>query len=118
MREFLIVLACLIIGIALRSCQTLFLRKLGALTFLVASFLTFFFLFGWWWAGLIGIVFWFLLPWVDLLTRIRSLRLPLDNRLKFRNAPCEDHFPNAARTINEIEEADFEHIADLSLIHI
>ena len=112
MREFLIVLACLIIGVALRSCRTLFLRKLGALTFLVASFLTFFFLFGCWWAGLIGVVFWFLLPWVDLLTRIRSLRLPLDNRLKFRNAPREDHFPNAARMINEIEEADFEHIAD------
>ncbi len=112
MREFLIVLACLIIGVALRSCRTLFLRKLGALTFLVASFLTFYYLFGCWWAGSIGVAFWFLLPWVDLLTRIRRLRLPLENRLRYRKTPCEDHFPNAARMIHEIEEADFEHIAD------
>ena len=62
MREFLIVLACLIVGVSLRSCRTLLFRKLGALTFLGASFLAFFFLFGSLWAGLIGVALWFLLP--------------------------------------------------------
>lgn len=112
MQQFLIVLACLVIGLALRSCRTLLLRKLGALTFLVASFLSLFFLCGSICAGFIGVGLWFLLPWFDLLTRIRKLRLPLDNRLKLRTPPSEDHFPNAARLIREIELAEFDHVID------
>lgn len=112
MREFLIVLACLIIGVALRSCRTLLLRKLGALTFLGASFLTFYFLCGSLCAGLVGIGLWFLLPWYDLLTRIRKQRIPLENRLKLHIPPSEDHFPNASRLIREIEEAEYDHVVD------
>ena len=112
MHQFLIVLACLIVGFALRSCRTLLLRKLGALTFLVASFLAMYFLCGSLCAGILGAGLWFLLPWFDLLTRIRQLRLPLDNRLKLSRPPSEDHFPNAARLIHEIEEAEYDHVAD------
>ena len=69
MREFLIVLACVIIGIALRSCRTLILRKIGALTFLVASFLALYLACGSICAGFFGVALWFFLPWFDLLTR-------------------------------------------------
>ena len=112
MQNFLIVLACLVIGFALRSCRTLLLRKLGALTFLGVSFLSLFFLCGSVCAGFIGVALWFLLPWFDLLTRIRKLRFPLDNRLKLCTPPSEDHFPNAARLIHEIELAEFDHVTD------
>ena len=112
MPEFLIVLACVIVGIALRSCRTILLRKIGALTFLAASFLTFYFLCASVCAGVVGVGLWFLLPWIDLLTRIRRLNFPLSNRLRLINAPSEDHFPNAARLISEIEAADFEHVID------
>lgn len=112
MREVLTILACLIIGVALRSCRTLSLRKLGALTFLIASFLILFFLFDSIFAGLIGVTLWFLLPWFDLLTRIRHMKLPLKNRLKSNKAPSEEHFPNASRLISEIEAAEFDHVED------
>jgi len=112
MQQFFIVLASVIIGIALRSCRTLFLRKLGALTFLVSSFLTFYFVFDSYFMGILGGALWFFLPWVDLLTRIRTLRLPLNFRLKFKNAPSHHHFPNASETVREIEDADYEHITD------
>ena len=112
MQKFLIVLSALIVGFALRSCRTLLLRKIGAFTFLLASALSFYFIFGCWWAGVIGLLLWFFIPWIDLLTRARKLRNPLNNRLNFRTAPSEDYFPNAARMIEEIEEADFEHIVD------
>ncbi len=112
MRESLIILACLIIGIALRSCRTLLLRKVGALTFLLASFLIFFFIFDSFCMGWIGVFLWFFLPWVNLLTRIRKLRLPLDNRLKVRKMPSPEHFPNAARLTSEIEGADFDFVAE------
>jgi hypothetical protein len=112
MQNFLIVLACVVIGVALRSCRTLILRKLGALTFLGASFLTFWLGFGSIAAGLLGAALWFLLPWFDLLTRIRLMRLPIENRLKLRTPPSEDHFPNASRLIHEIEKAEFDHVTD------
>ena len=112
MQNFLTVLACVVIGFALRSCRTLILRKLGALTFLVASFLTFWLAFGSIAAGLLGAALWFLLPWFDLLTRTRLMRLPIENRLKLRTPPSEDHFPNASRLIHEIEKAEFDHVTD------
>ena len=112
MRCFLIVLACLIIAVALRSCRTLLLRKLGALAFLVASFLAFYFACGSITAGLFGVALWFLLPWIDLLTRIRRMKLPLSNRLNLSAPPSEDHFPNASRLVREIEEAEFDHVTD------
>jgi len=112
MREFLIVLAFIIVGLALRSCRTLILRKMGALTFLAASFLSFYFLFETIYAGFLGAGLWFFLPWFDLLTRIRQQRIPLKNRLKLHTPPSEDHFPNASRLVREIEEAEFDHVTD------
>ncbi|MDB4265480.1 hypothetical protein N9891_01880 [bacterium] len=112
MDKFLIVLAILVIGVALRSCQSLILRKLGALTFLAASFLSLFFLCGSICAGLIGAGLWFMLPWLDLLLRIRKMRLPLNNRLMLSRAPSEDHFPNASRLIREIEALEYDHVMD------
>ena len=112
MQAFLIVLASLIIGVALRSCRTLFLRKLGALTFLVSSFLAFYFGFGSICAGILGAALWFFLPWFDLLTRIRRMKLPLINRLDLSNPPSADHFPNAARLVREIEDAEYDHVTD------
>lgn len=112
MQNFLIVLASLIIGIALRSCRTLFLRKLGALSFLLTSFLTLYLLSGNIYFGLIGGGLWFFLPWYDLLTRIRKQRIPLKTRLELQNPPSEDYFPNASRLISEIEDAEFDHVVD------
>ena len=112
MRESLIVLSTLIVGFALRSCRTIFLRKLGALTFLLSSALVCYFVCGCWWAGVLGLILWFFIPWIDLLSRVRHLRLPKDNRLNFKTPPKEDYFPNAARMIEEIEEANFAHVAD------
>ena len=111
MQSFLIVLASVIVGVALRSCRALFLRKLGALTFLVASFLTFFYFFASLYAGFFGVILWFLLPWIDLLIRIRKLRFPIDNRLKNIPSPSEDHFPNARRLFSEIEDSHFEFVS-------
>ncbi len=112
MHSFLIVLACLIVGVALRSCRTLFLRKLGAVTFLAASFLALYFLCGSICAGFLGAGLWFFLPWFDLLTRVRKQRIPLKNRIEFKKPPSEDYFPNASRLIREIEEAEFDHVTD------
>lgn len=113
MWELYFVLGLVVLAAALRCCRHFAARKLGALTFLAASFSAFYFLFGRSIpAGLCGAAAWFFLPWIELLTRIRRLRLPLENRLVDRAPPADSFFPNAPEAVDAIEEEGFEHASD------
>ena len=112
MRETLTVIGLVVLAVALRSARTNFPRKLGALTMLAASFCLFYFVTRSWWGGLLGAVLWFFLPWIELLTRIRMMRLPLNNRLRHREIPNPSFFPNATEAAAAMEEAGFEHVSD------
>lgn len=112
MRETLIVIGLFVLAVALRSARTNCLRKLGALAFLAASFCLFYFLTGHLWGGVLGAVLWFFLPWIELLTRIRAMRLPLNNRLNHREIPNPSFFPNAIEAAAAMEEEGFEHVSD------
>jgi len=109
MHPVLTVIGVVIIGVALRSCRMRTLRKLGMLVYLVGSGVALYFMTGSVLAGIAGMGAWFLLPWLELLTRVRRLRLPLNNKLQHRFPPNEDHFPNADAMIEALEEAGFEH---------
>jgi hypothetical protein len=112
MRETLLVTGLFVLAVALRTARTTLLRKLGALTFLLASFCLFYFPSGSLWIGSLGVLLWFFLPWIELLTRIRRMRLPVENRLRHRALPNPSFFPNATEAAAAMEEAGFEHISD------
>lgn len=112
MRESLIVIGLVVLAIALRCARTVCLRKLGALTFLFATFCLLYFLTGSPLAGFAGALLWFFLPWIELLTRIRRMRLPVENRLRHREIPNPSFFPNATEAAAAMEEAGFEHVSD------
>ena len=112
MRETLTVIGLLVLALALRSSRSNILRKLGALTFLASRFCFFYFISGSWVSGLAGVGVWFFLPWIELVTRIRSMRLPLNNRLRHREVPNPSFFPNAIEAATAMEEAGFEHVSD------
>ena len=112
MREIFIVFGLVVLAMALRSARVNCLRKLGAFVLLAASFCLFYFISGYLAVGLIGVVLWFFLPWIELLTRVRGMRLPLNNRLRQRQIPNPSFFPNAAEAIAAMEEANFEHASD------
>lgn len=112
MRETLIVLGLVVFGVALRTGKTNCMRKLGALTFLTASFLLFYYPSGNLAIGLMGAMLWFFLPWIELLTRIRRMRLPVENRLTQTALPNPSFFPNATEAAAAMEEAGFDHISD------
>jgi hypothetical protein len=112
MREALIVIGLLVLAVALRTAKTHLVRKLGAVTFLAATFFLFYFITGRVLAGLAGALVWFLLPWIELLTRIRRMRLPLNNRLRHRELPNPAFFPNAREAAGAMEEAGFDHVSD------
>ncbi len=112
MRETLIVIGLFVLAVAFRTSRQALLRKLGALTFLVASYFLVYFLSDNVWIGFAGVAMWFFLPWIELLTRVRRMRLPLDNRLTHRNTPNPSFFPNAEEAAAAMEEAGFEHVSD------
>lgn len=112
MHETLVVVGLAVLALGLRSSRRPMPRKLGALGFLVVGFVLFYFLTDCWWCGFFGIIPWFLLPWVELLTRIRRMRLPMENSLRHRAPPDPAFFPHASEAAEAMEEANFEHVED------
>lgn len=112
MRETLIVIGLFVMAMALRSSRMNFARKVGAVVFLGASFCIFYFISGNIFAGIVGASLWFFLPWIELLTHVRRLRMPLNNRLRHRALPNPSFFPNAIEAAAGMEEAGFEHVSD------
>ncbi|MBK1791301.1 hypothetical protein [Persicirhabdus sediminis] len=110
MREFLIIIAVIILAVALRSSRTCTVRKLGAITFLIATGLAGYYISENIWIGMVSPLLWFMLPWVELLTRIRSLRMPLENKLKPKMSPDISLYPEAHQAIKVLEDAGFEHV--------
>src|SRR6478609_2688881 len=101
-----------VLSVALRSFQSSFSQKAGALGILVSSFLAVYFITGSWLLGLAAAASWLLLPWLEILTRIRTLRLPKEKQLRPKSPPSADIFPTLNDITREIENAGFVHISD------
>ena len=86
--ELCIVAAAGVLSLALRSFHNQACFRIGTLGFIATSFLA-----GWLLGGsmVLGAVFastWFLLPWLEILTRARRLRLPLHRQLFCEPSPA------------------------------
>ena len=101
-----------VLSVALRSFQTSFSQKAGALGILVSSFLAVYFITGSWVLGAIAAVSWLFLPWLEILTRIRALRLPKEKQLRPKSPPSSDIFPTLNEITREIENEGFVHVND------
>ena len=109
---FLLTLGVAVLSIALRSFQSSFAQKSGALGILAASYLLVYFITGNLWFGLLGALSWLFLPWLEILTRIRVLRLPKEKRLRPKSPPTSDVFPTLHDITREIENEGFAHVND------
>lgn len=108
MHNFLLVLGVFIFAIGCRTFRHPVIRKTGALAIIAATFLVGYFIGGGSIAaGIFAAMLWFFLPWIDILTRIRNLRLPLDKPLRHRHPPSRDAFPHLAGFTAEVEEEGF-----------
>src|SRR5438309_10676756 len=101
-----------VLSIGLRSFQNSYPQKAGALGILAATFLAIYFISGSWMWGLTGAVGWLFLPWLEILTRIRALRLPKEKQLRPKSPPSSDTFPALSEITREIEEQGFVHVGD------
>src|SRR4030081_3197140 len=101
-----------VLSVALRSFQTAFAQKVGAVGILVSTFLAVYFVSGSWLAGLSAALAWFFLPWLEILTRIRALRLPKEKALRPKSPPSPDVFPTLEEITSEIQNEGFAHVND------
>src|SRR5256714_14846082 len=90
-----------VLSVALRSYQTSFAQKAGALGILIASFLAVYFITGSFAWGFVGAASWLFLPWLEILTRIRTLRLPKEKRLRPKSPPSTSLFPTLDQITRE-----------------
>lgn len=112
MTSFFIVLGVIVLAFALRTFHQPAVRRLGGFCILVASYLAAYFASGSHVAGIGGVLIWFLLPWIELLTRIRKLRLPKGKTLDHQPPPNSRRFPGLHEFTDEIETQGFEYVED------
>src|SRR5947209_18473978 len=101
-----------VLSVALRSFQTSFAQKTGAVGILASTFLAVYFVSGSWAGGLAAALTWFFLPWLEILTRIRSLRLPKEKALRPKSPPSAEVFPTLEEITSEIRNEGFDHVND------
>lgn len=111
--EILILAGLLVTIFAARSFSYAILRHLALLGFLLLSFLIGYFLTNEWWVGTICVLIWFFFPWLDLLTRIRTTQIPLDQKLTQQFAPNREIFPELPVLSEQLESLGFEFTNDI-----
>ena len=101
-----------VLSVGLRSFQNSYAQKAGALGILAATFLAVYFVTGSWIWGVAAAVGWLFLPWLEILTRIRALRLPKEKQLRPKSPPSSDTFPALSEITRKIEDEGFGHVGD------
>src|SRR5438874_11798092 len=91
-----ITLGVAVLSVGLRSFQNSYAQKVGALGILAATLLAVYVITASWVWGLVAAVGWLFLPWLEIVTRIRALRLAKDKQLRPKSPPSAD--TAAART--------------------
>ncbi len=108
---FLLIAGLACFGLALRTFRPVCVRKLGLFALMAASFFLVQALTGSVIGGLCGVLLWFALPWIELLTRVRSMDLPLDRPIR-RRVPPRDDFPFLDSMSEEITQVESFEIVD------
>ena len=110
--HLLLIFGVAALSLGLRTFSSVVLQKLGALGILATSFLTGWLLTGLWPVGVFCASTWLLLPWLEILTRIRRLKLPLEKNLRHKNPPNSELFPALDELTDEVEGEGFARIDD------
>jgi hypothetical protein len=110
--QFLLLAAAVVFGLACRSYDNRYLLKLGWFAYLGASYLGGWFLTGSHAAGVAGVALWFMLPWLEIVGRVRRMRLPATSEVRHRFPPSRDVFPELGALSAEMEATGFTAAGD------
>ena len=112
MSQFLIIAALVVFAFACRTFENRYISKLGWLAMLAATYVVGYFITGSHVAGFGALVSWFLLPWLEILGRVRKLRFPVESEMKHRYPPSRDLFPDLQELSSEAEASGFVEVED------
>ncbi|MEO7318887.1 MAG: hypothetical protein ABIZ56_07870, partial [Chthoniobacteraceae bacterium] len=110
--NLLLILGVGAFSFSLRTVNSILLQKIGTFGILATSFLIGWLFTGYWIVGVFLGSSWLLLPWLEILTRVRRLTLPVDKSLRHKTPPNAQTFPALDELTEEIEGEQFEHIED------
>lgn len=105
--SLLLVLGVAVLGLGLRTFRNPICRRLSVVCLLFTSFLIGYLPTGSWPVGVIFVAFWILLPWVEIIARVRKLRLPIERVFSAAAPPRDELFPFLNLLTDEIESLDF-----------
>jgi hypothetical protein len=108
MSSFLLIVGLVVLAFACRSFEHRYLAKLGWLVLLAASYLAGYSLSGGSHvAGMTFVLSWFLLPWIEIVSRVRKLRFPSTGTIEQRYPPSREVFPDLDSISAEVSAAGF-----------
>jgi hypothetical protein len=115
--DLLLVFGVAVLSAGLRTYQNPILFRLGTLGVVATSFLA-----GWLLGqslvmGVVLAASWLFLPWLEILTRVRRMRLPMERALAPASPPSRGTFPNFSAVTSEVEDEGFEHLQDVGWEH-
>ena len=112
--DLLLICGVAVLGAALRTVSHPLAHRLSLLCLVIISYLFGYFLSGSVIVGLILAGSWGLLPWLELLTRVRRIRLPLEKSLEPSRPPNGEEFPGFRELSEEFESEGFKPADDLA----
>lgn len=112
LKAFLYLAALVMFAMGCRTFESRWIRKLGWVSWLAASYLVGWRLTGSHAAGVAAVLFWFCLPAIEIAVRLRGLRFPLRQEVKGRFAPSREYFPELEEYTEEVLEAGYAQIED------
>lgn len=112
LQQILYVAAVIVFAIACRSFNNRFIQKLGWLALLGASYLGGYYLTYSHIGGAIFVGAWFMLPWMEIVFRVRRLRFPIKSEVKHRFPPSREVFPELSELSSEADDAGFTEVGD------
>ena len=107
MFSILIIAGLIVFAFACRTFESRWVAKLGWISLLVATYLGGYYLSGRHAVGAGAVGLWFILPWVEIVSRVRKLRFPLRNSIVSRFPPSRDVFPDLGELTSEVEARGF-----------
>ena len=109
----LLICGVAVLGMAFRTLKNGLAQRLSLLCILATSFLIGYLPTRSWLLGLLAVSVWLLLPWLEILIRIRGVRLPVDRIVRPRTPPSDERFPNLNDLTEEVEAEAFEVVDDV-----
>ena len=107
MNELMLFVGFVVLTAAFFSFPRPVFRRMGILSLGVTTFAAGYLATGNLWVGAACVSAVLLLPWVEILLRVRKLRLPLRKQLRQSTPPSREMFPSLGDLSDDVEAAGF-----------